>query len=341
MKMMNRNKMIKPLFLVFAIGIIFTACKKEDDFEGPSLVDLYGDFAVIEGLEVSNSNVDFEGGQTTFFTARISKNVNWTLKITGVESGAVKYITGFSNELNSTNARWNGTTTDLPMFRAEACMAELSFENETEVLTANLSVASAKLYQGLVLADFESGFPTGWTTFIQSGAGMSFTVTNTDIAGQGNFYYDMGGAVDWDYLIGYIDIPGSAYNTEGTSFPLSNNPANNYFNTLLYNPPGVNNAIVLFQFWEDDNQNGTYENNEDMWSLQVDDLTTGWQRISRKYSDIPALVNGQPSTPAGNGVHEPNKLRNIRLLFLANPATGYSQNYLDYMIFTENGALQP
>ena len=327
--------------LSLGLSLVLGGCQKEEKFEGPSLVDLYGDFSVLSPLQASNGNVNFEEGQTTTFTALFSKNVNWTLKITGVESGAVKLITGFSNELNATNARWNGTTTQLPMFRAEECMVELSFQNEEEILETTLSVAAPKTNNGLLLADFESGLPAGWQPFVQSGANMSFTVTSSDVAGQGNFYYDMGGEVNWDYLIGLVRIFGTGYG-EGPHFPLSSNPNVPYYNVLLYNPPGITNGFTVIQFFEDDNGDGVYQNTEDMWALQTPTgLDPGWHKISSRYSDLQNLVNGLPAPAIGNGLHEPDKLLRIEFLFLANPVTGYSQSYIDYMIFTENGELQP
>jgi hypothetical protein len=52
-------------------------------------------------------------------------------------------------------------------------------------------------------------------------------------------------------------------------------------------------------------------------------------------------VNGAETAPIGNGLHEPDKLVQVSILFLANPASGYSQAYLDYVTFTEGGPLQP
>lgn len=327
--------------ILFAASLsLFSACDKDPEFEGPSLVDLYGEFSVLSPLEVSNSNVNFAEGESTTFTALFSKNVNWTLRIQGQESGAIREITGFSNELDASNARWTGSTTILPMFREEACNVTLTFANEPDTLTNNLTIEAAKINEGLLLSDFEDGFPADWVPFVQSGANMSFFVDEGPAAGQGNAYYDMGGEVNWDYLIGMFDIPGSAYG-EDPSFPLSSNPGNVYFNTLLYNPAGITNAITLIQFREDDNGNGVYENNEDMWSIEVTGLSNGWHHLSSRYSDIPTLVNGAPAAPLGNGVYEPQKLLTVSVLFLANPATGYSQNYIDYLIFTENGPLQP
>jgi len=320
--------------------LLLASCAKDDTFDGPALIDLYGDFTVINEFQASSNTVNFAEGQTVTFTALFSKNVNWTITITGESSGAVRQITGFSNELNASNARWNGTTTILPMFRAENCSVALTIANEEETFQAAVEVIAPRNYPGLLLSDFEDGFPAGWVPFVQSGANMSFVVATVDIAGQGNRYYDMGGTVNWDYLIGMFDIPGSVYG-DGATFPLANNPNSVFFNCLLYNPPAINNAITLIQFREDDNGNGTYEANEDLWAIEVTGLAAGWHHISRRYSDMPTLINGQPAAPIGNGIHEPNRLIQVSVLFLANPVTGYSQNYLDFLIFTENTPLQP
>jgi len=150
----------------------------------------------------------------------------------------------------------------------------------------------------------------------------------------------MGGEVNFDYLIGYIYFPADAYGV--TVFPLTSNPDNVYFNVLLYKPAGITNEIVLFQFTEDENGDGIFQDaSEDMYSLELKGLEIGWQTISVKYSDLKALVNGAPATPNGNGIHEPEKLMEVRTLFLANPSSGYSQTWMDYMIFTENSPLEP
>jgi len=115
-----------------------------------------------------------------------------------------------------------------------------------------------------------------------------------------------------------------------------------YFNTFLYKPENINNGLVLFQFREDDNGDGVYSTNqEDMFSLQITPSQNGWQHVFRKYDDLQTLVNGSEASPIGNGLHEPDKLLQVSVLFLANPASGYSQCLLDNVVFTEGGPLQP
>lgn len=332
--------MKKILFISLAVATVIAACKKEETFEGPSLNDLYGAYSLVRGLDISDRSVDFSTGETTFFTAAFSKNVDWTLRIKGLTSGSVKEITGFSNALDVTNALWNGTTSRLPMFKAETCAVELIITSEADTLRDTLEVTGTRVNPGFLLSDFESGLNGQWNNFVQSGANMSFSIQDSDHAAQGSHYFDIGGVVNWDWLIGMLNIPGSAYGN--TYFPLSSNPNDVYFNSMLYNPQGQTNGLMLFQFREDDNGDGVYsENIEDMYSIQIALSDTGWQQVSARYADLPTLVNGQAGAALGNGVHESEKIIRVSALFLANPSSGYAQCFLDYLLFTEGSPLQP
>ncbi|MFO7864868.1 MAG: hypothetical protein R6U85_12785 [Salinivirgaceae bacterium] len=334
---------MKISYIIALLGIVLMAsCSKDDElFEGPPLNDLYGDFRVIDALEPSNANIDFANGETTYFTATFSATTAWELKITGLTSGAQKSIKGTSNELNAANATWNGSTTKFPMFKEEQCQVELYIPLDTTYLYDTISVVSTKVNEGLLLTDFENEIDPNWDIFTQSGADMSFNIVTDDAAPQGNAYYDMGGTVNWDWLIGMIEFPASAYGE--TTFALDENANNVYFNVLINVPEDISNALVLFQFREDENGDGTFnEGSEDMYSLQLEeDLEPGWQLISVKYSDLAALADGEPTTPNGNGVHNPDMLHKVSVLMLANPSSGYSQTLMDYLIFTEDAPLNP
>ena len=332
--------MKKTILFVLLSSLLYTSCKVDEEFEGPSLVDLYGDFSIIDSLDITNPNVNFSTGESTAFTATFSKNVNWKLEVTGLQSGAVKRFEGFSNSLTAANATWNGTTTDLPMFRAEPCSVKLIIESAGVTLLKTLTVAGSKVYSGFVVADFENGWNSGWNKYVQSGANMNFALNDDGSAAQGDLCYQMAGEVSWDWLIGLVNMPGSAYGS--TYYPLTSNPSNLYFNTMLYKPTVIDNGVVLFQIKEDDNQDGMYSvGTEDMYSIQVSLSDTAWSKISQRYDNIPTLVNGAPSGAIGNGLHEPNKVIEVSILFLANPTSGFSNTLLDYMIFTEGSALEP
>jgi len=334
---------MKKIFLpLFSAIVLLSSCTTDNTaYDGPSLTDIYGEFSLLNTLSVSSTAIDFSTGQTLSCGAEFSKNVNWKIEITGQTSGGVNTIEGFSRIIDATNAIWDGSASTLPMFRAEECVVMLTIENEVDTLYQNVTVTGTKPIVGLLLSDFEAEWNPGWSSFIQTGADMSFIITDADAAGQGAKYYDMGGTVDWDWLLGLIDIPATAYGTP--AFTLNANPNVVYFNVLLSKIPSITNGIVLFQFREDDNSDGVYtEGEEDLFSIEIK-LTSndGWQLISYKYADLPTLVNGTAVEPIGNGIYEPQKLMQVSILMLANPVTGYSQAYMDMLLFTENEPFKP
>ncbi len=332
---------MKKLFSALILIALVVSCHKKDNtIDGPSLDNVYGTFNIITPLSKNLDSVDFSLNQTAFFTAELSKIVNWKITITGLTSGAVKEILGTSNKVDQSNSAWYGETTIFPVFQAENCSIQLTFDGESDTLSTTLKIIQPKLNAGFLVSDFESGFNPGWSSFIQSGADMDFQIKTDAFAPQGNSYYNMAGTVNWDWLIGYLYFGASAYGQP--QFPLSGNSENVYFNLLIYGEPGMTNTLLLFQFQEDDNLNGTFSNSsEDMYSLEIPVNWAGWKLYSIKYSDIPCLVNGQPATPNGNGQHNSDRIQQINMLDLANPVSGNAKTKVDYIIFTENGPLKP
>ncbi len=330
---------MKKILILALVGISLSCQRKEDNL-GPSLDELYGEFSLLENFASSSQLIDFSTGNQLEFTCRFSKPVDWEIHIIGLLSGAEKIITGKSKAIDESNGKWNGSTTLLPMFKDESCLAVLSVPDELYTDTIGVTILDTKINEGFLISDFENGINPGWNIFLQSGADMRFNIVESDSSAQGYNYYRMGGAVNWDYLIGYVDLLASAY--QENTYPLSDNPSTVYFNAFLSKPSLINNEIVLWQFWEDENLDGIFQAaSEDMYSLELTGLESGWQHISIRYDELVSLTNGAPSPPAGNGIHEPDKLLNIRLLFLANPTTGYSETSVDYIIFTQNQALVP
>jgi hypothetical protein len=333
---------MKTSFLVIVIVLVFSACRKNelDKIEGPSLKDQYGKFQVINEFKASNDSVDFYNGQSVYFEAEFSKTVNWTLSITGMTSGAKKVFQGTGKIVDNSSTTWNGSTTQFPVFKTENCKAVLKFDSEPDTFVVYVKALSKKNNTGFLIADFETPFKSGWSSFIQSGANMDFQIKSDNTAAEGNAHYNMAGTVNWDWLIGLVNFKASAYGAP--VFPLNANPGSNYFNVLIWGEPGLTNSLVLFQFQEDDNLNGSFSSQtEDMYSLQVNVNWEGWKLITVRYSDLTCLVNGAPATPSGNRQLEPNKLMQINMLHLANPSSGYAKTKLDYMIITQNAPLEP
>ena len=327
-------------FLIFAFFLV--GCRKDElkKMDGPLLADLTSKFSVITNLKVSKDSVNFSTNESVYFNAEFSKVATWKLEIIGQTSGAVKEITGTGSKLTSNETSWDGSTTIFPVFRSELCKARLTIEGEDDTLFTTVKVKQPKVNSGFVVADFDSPFNSGWTSFVQAGAKMDFQIKSDITSPQGSGYLNMAGTVDWDWLIGLINFKATAYGAK--TFPLSSNPTNLFFNVLVWGEPSLINSLVLFQFQEDENGDGNFSaNSEDMYSHQISINWVGWKLISIRYSDLVAMVNGAPAAASGNDVFEPNKLMQINMLHLANPKSGYAKSKLDYIIFTQNNPLQP
>lgn len=326
--------MMKKFALLLITGTLLISCRKEDvKIDGPDLNDVYGNFEVLTTLSTSQSSVNFSTGQTVYFTCEMSKIKDWKLTITGQTSGATKIITGTSKDVTASNSVWNGSTTNFPMFKAEACNVMLTFADEVDTLYSTITVTGTKVNQGFLLADLEGGWNSGWSTFVQSGASMDFSIKSDTTSPQENSYYNMQGAVNWDWLVGLIDFNAQAYGSP--TLPLTDNAENLYFNVLIYGDPSYPNSLVLLRFDEDENENGTFTDaSEDQYSLEVTVDWAGWRLVSLKYSDL--VGNGN-----GNAGHNPDKLNKVSVLHLANPASGFAKTGIDYLIFTENAPLNP
>ena len=151
----------------------------------------------------------------------------------------------------------------------------------------------------------------------------------------------MGGTVNWDWLIGLVDFNANAYNNNVT-FPLSTNPENEYFNVLIYGDPDpkTNMTKALFQFKEDENSDGTFDaTKEDEYDYIIDVNWVGWRLVSVKYSSLVNLVDGNPVSPKGNKLHNPDKIGKISFLQLADPNLGFARCKIDLISFTQNKAL--
>lgn len=319
--------------------VALLGCTRDLDPAGPMLSDMYGSFRILEPLENSADQIDFSTGDAMVFSARFTILADWEITITGRNSGAVKRITGRSRSIDLSNGRWQGETTNFPTFQTESCDVQLTFKNYPDTLTSELSITGLRVLDAIVLDDFENGVNSAWIPFIQTGAEMKFVPANEPPLAEGLQYYRMGGTVGWDWLKGMLTLRAADYTANG--FGLSNNASSVYFNGIFRQKSGLNNGIILFQFREDDNGDGAFtEGAEDMWSVEIRPESM-WKLESMRYSDLVSLFNGQPTSPSGNGVHEPHKLFRVDVLFLANPTSGYAECDMDLIAFSENKPLQP
>jgi len=334
--------MKKIIIFISLISLSCLSCRKEKNvIDGPSVSEIFSSFTILENFKASRDSVNFKNLESVYFTATFNKIVSWQITIVGKTSKAVKVIKGDGKVIAVNNSTWNGTTTTLPLFAKEMCTATLSIKDVTPVYEVNVNVTEPKVLTGFMIADFEAGLNPGWTKFAQTSANMDFKVKTDSLAPQGKNYFNMAGTVNWDYLIGLIDFPATAYGASVT-YPLSTNPNDVYFNCLIYGVPNTNQSIILFQFREDENSDGTLNaNNEDQYDFEVKVDWVGWKLVSIRYADLVSLSNGAPTTPKGNALRNPDKLGKISMLHLANPNDGFASSKIDLIMFTNTKPLEP
>ncbi|MEM6966893.1 MAG: hypothetical protein AAF573_19165 [Bacteroidota bacterium] len=330
--------------IIFTGALIFTisGCSHETDtFDGPSLVDRFGPFSVLQDLEVSQSTVDFAAGETAFFTAEFNKNVNWVLEITGTVSGAVKRIEGFERTLNATTALWDGGTTDLPFFTSEVCDVVLTIPEEPSYLgTATIEALSTRSYAdvGVLVTDFETAQPG----VVQRNFDFKFsalTGRRDDIpAAEGDFFLFLegtnNGAGD-PFFIGLYEILASV--TGETYIPVPTTiPEDLYFNFFVYSD-GRPYGIAIVDFAVDTDDDGVFNESVDAVINPFGETRldwVGWRQISFPMSTLGNITQEQLE-----------KLVALRLIMISddaqqpNPPEAVAYG-ADFMIFTSGGPLE-
>ena len=332
---------MKRSFLTYSLlaALLLTGLAgcKTDDFDGPGLQDLYGEFELLEPMTLSRNTVDFAAGETVHFTAAFSKIIAWQVTITGLRTGAQKVITGKSSTVTASNSLWTGTTTVFPLFRAEDCAVMMTFLNEPDTLRDTLTIVTPKTNAGVLIDDFERGLNPTYNNWGLHG--VNFYIDSTQhAAAQGDFYFRLNGTVNWDYLINKITIPPSG---GLTYFALPGNPAGLNFNTFIYGEAAKGNTLLKFEFREDENGDGTHNPaTEDRYDYQMSVDWDGWRLLSLDYSQLPA-ADGQFGGGNGNKIHQPDKIVSLEILLLSDPNLGEALADLDYMIWTTGGPLNP
>ncbi|MEL6637742.1 MAG: hypothetical protein AAFW73_18265 [Bacteroidota bacterium] len=310
-----------------------------DTFDGPFLVDRFGEFAVVTNLEVSQPTVDFTAGETVFFTAAFNKNVDWIVEITGTESGAVRRIEGFDREVAAGNATWTGGTTDLPFFSAENCSVKLLVPEEPDFVdSVMVEVLTPKVYEGSLFTNFEEDL--GVNAEIGN---FEFEFTNNTTRSntavppaEGEFVFYLEGTDDVvpNFFVGLVaiesDVAGATYAPLPTKVP-----EELYFNCFIHGDGGPH-TIAIVEFVVDSNDSGNYEDGPDALFRVPDDLRVTWEGWNH--------IN-YPMSETGITEEDLEKLVAIRLVLIsdrnAQPDPPLTVDFgIDFITFTQGAPLQ-
>ena len=344
---------IKTKFIIFlALGFFLHSCTKQE-FEGPSIENLYGEFEVIQQFKITNKNPSFSSNEQVGFHCEFNKPVQWNIYIQGLSTSANREITGFSNIIDSNIIVWSGGPSQVPFFSEEVCSIELTFENETEIFRDTITIVSAKTYDnGIWFEDFEDGIPVeGLVYYNTDGGGMTFSVANDD-ALLGNRYFKMGGRVNWDWALGNLDLPLNINNVSQTADNLYINIGILSDIQDLHTGQFINILIseeieTPFNDNLDNNASDLFESTMEVYKMKVPVDWNGWQLKSFRYSDF------EPVSPNNQNINfnmNPSDIRAIRISCQACPSsTGNPicpENFgkdvrtdIDHIIFTTNSSL--
>lgn len=337
---------MKNHFLILVLAVSFLSCERENpDFLGGSLNDQFGELFVLDSLKSNTSAFNFSIVSPRFFEAQWSKSLNWDLSVVGLQSGANKTFSGFSNKLDLDNTSWNGSADDFPSFGTEACQATLTLSDNTDtiVMSTTVGISALKpLQNGLkVVADFEDGLPVNTLPFVQSGAELLVTENSAAV---GSHYLHMGGYVPYDYLLTSVKIP-----VDNMDMYSSTSPLLMYFNMATIG--GIIGEVPANQFLkiiirEDD---GSTIASGEKYSIEINPVNwSSWQLFTLPYSDF--VLESAPV----NDLREPGKINQIEIMCLSCPSEsapdgptcpendGLSVNTdIDFIAFTENESYKP
>jgi hypothetical protein len=334
------KRLLSPIWFAFfaLVLMMVSACDHDTDtFDGPSLIDRFGPFVLIDSLKASSSSADFGAGQTVYFTAKFNKRINWVVEITGQQSGAVKRITGFSSELGPDDATWDGTTTDLPLFRVEPCVAKLLIPEEDSVINnLNLNILSSRVYEGSLFANFEANSPNIVVRNFEFEFTPASGVSDLFPAGEGQkslLLQGTDGVVD-NYFVGLVEILAPITGAQFIPMP-GNAPEDVYFNAFIYGT-GDPYTIAIYDFYSDADGNGQYNANIDrqFTTGNIPVTWTGWRLYSLKMSEL-GITEAQMAQLVG-----------MRVVLISDnnsqPTPRVQVSFAtDFLTFTKNQPIKP
>lgn len=258
-------------------------------------INFLTDVILQNNLTASTSSIDFSSGNEVFFNAEFSREVNWSLKITGTESGAIKEFNGNGMIINESNSSWDGAASASSIFLAEQCEVTLTSSQYPDFNeTIQINVLSPKPLGGDLITDFEQDL--GASLFIGDFEfeliGDVGQVQDANAIQGSSYLYLEGtdnssGGLSDNFFVGLARLFPSLEGNTYFSAP-STDPSQLYFNVLVFNELPYSRLVVSFKV--DSNDNGQFDNDTDnSFSFEYDgifDSPAGWNDLNVSMDEI-------------------------------------------------------
>lgn len=341
---------MRKLIILVTVFIFCISCKKyNQDFIGAPLGVASKDFRISNNsFSASDTFPVFQNNGSIYFISNFNEQVSWKIRITGLQSGAIKNLSGLSSSLDSSNTKWDGSTDTTRLFRDnEQVKVTLTITGYATTLKTTLTIKKIKDH-GITLATFEAISPDGIGNFFDQFYWFSkFDATEKTFfnkyldpdAPQGAYVLKMSGSDKNSNF--YIGKAGLSANTPNKVFNFgTSNPNTTYFN-LYVKGTGSNNPNppkFVIECFEDDNGDKAqdYYGGEDKYTYTIPLNFDGWKFVSVKYANFGRETSG------GNNTSEPNKISNIGFYF--GPQQGTTdvlEVSFDFPVITTNGPMIP
>ncbi|OYU97506.1 MAG: hypothetical protein CFE21_04220 [Bacteroidetes bacterium B1(2017)] len=336
------NKLL--LYIGISCFVLLSSCKKDSNIEGPELVDIFGEFKVLEPLKGSATTANFANGDIINYHCKLSIRTNWTIEVIGLNSGARKVYTGNAKDFVLNPVLWDGTISFAPFFRKnEPCVARMAFEEYSDTLYSDtLTITDVRPTPSvdILIDDFESP-QRPYNTFTegqQAFNGTSVNYQGVSPAEKTRFYVLSGnhGPSASLFLCGMNLTAKISQGTGENYFKFStDNPKKVYFNAYVYGW-GDNKAEMSIEFQEDDNMDGIYQPAEEgAYTYRFPVTWTGWKLVSFTYDDTKISTSGGFGNSDRTGHKDLDRIIATQFLLLAQPGTsGSTRVGLDYCSFT-------
>jgi len=322
--------------MVFCMGLLAQCAKNKGDYIGPQYVPAPKGFSVKDNLFTSAyASVNFQTNHQSFLSS-FSSNVQWYILITGLQSGAIKRLSGISQSLDSANTAWDGSADSVFFFKAgESCAVTLSFLGGTFTLADTFTISKTKIYKGLLIDDFEEG-TTGKVglnyTYIATGAAnVKIDLTDSTIKAQGNSSLLLQGTdLDTNYW-----ITGVSTDSNVLAKKVASVNADSLFINLSVYGIGQSEASLEIKFEEDDAGTGTFNASlDDVFHYLIQVSWTGWKSISIPYS---SFTDDNPGI--GDGIAEPARILQMSITLVSLPPVETLSVNADFVILTTGKSL--